>query len=147
MKNLILRYLISYIVTAIVYYFYLLLDKNVTAYFKYALFFFLIPINFISTLTFYFIIGYISKKKRIILTIFFILLILILPLVFDLDNPLIKNDYYTPIFYISIISLPQLLIPNFNSKNHPWDNILNVKQSIFLIVGLLGIIICYLFFL
>lgn len=142
MKNFIIRYLISYILTAIFYFMYREFIHENMDYFKYIIFYIIMPINLISTFIFYISIAYISKTMRYVILSITAILYIILPLIIDLHNPLTAGVYIN-IYYICLFASSQLIIPNFNYKIHDWDKKMKPNESLILIFVLIIIIIYY----
>lgn len=146
MKNFILRYLISYIISALLHYIFIYLDspESLSA-FKMILFWFLIPTNIVSSLIYYILIAYLKSNLKKVLI--FVMLLSLIAIYIYVPNVLDNNqNKFGNYFLFCLLSIPQLLIPNFHCKEHPLDNKLNLMKSICLIFMLFAIIIYYLFF-
>ncbi len=109
MKRFIIRYLFSFLLTAILFSIDLFLNEpNHFGYIGIILIWFYFPVTIVSTILFYFLLAFISKRKQLIIFMAFFVTFSFIEL-FKIEKLILLNAYFI------IVCLAQLAIPNFHS--------------------------------
>lgn len=153
MKNFALRYLGSYILYTILggLYLYFIDDKYAGFYgkegaFRWCTILFYPFEALIGALLGYFILPYIPNKTRIIsMSIMMIGFILIM--IYDPNHYFNGNIFVSFFYLISLLAIPQFILPNFHHKEHKLDNNkIFVRFYLFITIVCMILLIYYILF-